>query len=201
MSADALVFDFGNVLVDIDFGRAFAAWGAAAGVPAATLAARFAPDEAYCAHERGEMSEAEYFAHLRGSLGLALPDEALLAGWNAIFGAPLPGVEALVERLAGAYPLYVFSNTNPAHVAHFKPRYERLLGFFRRIITSCEIGERKPEPEAFRRLMKLVDGRRVVFFDDLEENVLGARAAGLEAFRVAAAGDIARVLGQKRSAR
>jgi HAD superfamily hydrolase (TIGR01509 family) len=192
MTAEALVFDMGGVLVDIDFGRAFALWGAAAGVPAAALAARYRVDEACCAHERGELDDRAYFAHLRRTLGVALPDEAMLAGWNAIIGEPMPGIEALVRELAAKRPLYVFSNTNPAHIAHFTPRFAALLGHFRRTFTSCELGRRKPETEAFARLATRIGApaSRLAFFDDVAENVLGARNAGLQAFRVASAAEI-----------
>jgi putative hydrolase of the HAD superfamily len=189
---DALVFDFGNVLVDIDFGRAFASWSSRAGVPAHELAARFQIDAAYCAHERGEMNEREYFTALRRRLGIALADEAMLAGWNAIIGEPLPGIEALLARLAACFPLYVFSNTNPTHYAYFASRHRTLLSYFRKTIISCDIASRKPDREAFRRMAALT-GRppaRLVFFDDLEDNVRGARDAGLQAFRVSAPAEI-----------
>jgi putative hydrolase of the HAD superfamily len=192
---DALVFDLGNVLVDIDFGRAFASWSAQSGVPARELAARFQIDAAYCAHERGEMDECDYFAALRRRLGIALADEAMLAGWNAIIGEPLPGIDALVARLAACFPLYVFSNTNPAHYAHFAPRHRTLLSYFRNTIVSCDIGSRKPDPEAFRRMAALTGMApgRLAFFDDLEDNVQGAREAGLHAFRVSAPAEIAAI--------
>lgn len=186
------------MLVDIDFGRAFAWWGREAGVPASQLAARFQVDEAYCAHERGEMAEGDYFAALRRTLGIAIADEALREGWNAVIGEPLPGIEALVARLAERFPLYVFSNTNPAHFAHFAPRHRRLLSHFRRIVTSCEIGSRKPEPQAFLSLSRLLDiaPERLAFFDDLEENAQGARQAGLQAFRVCSAAEIEAIAGR-----
>lgn len=183
---EAIVFDLGGVLVDVDFRRALERWAAAAGMPVATLASRFRRDEAYCAHERGELDDRRYFARLRGALGIDIGDEEMLAGWNAALGEPLPGIAPLVERLAREWPLYVFSNTNPAHVAHFTPRYRRLFAHFRKVVTSCEIGARKPEPEAFRRMAALTGAapQRLVFFDDLEENVLGAQRAGLQAYRV-----------------
>jgi glucose-1-phosphatase len=192
MTPAALVFDLGGVLIDIDFGRAFAAWGAAAGAPAATIAARFSVDDACCAHERGEMDDAAYFAHLRSTLGIALTDEAMLAGWNAIIGAPLPGSEPLARELAAKRPLYIFSNTNPAHIAHFTPRLGSLLQHFRQLFTSCELGRRKPEPEAFARLAARigVPASQLVFFDDVEQNVIGARNAGLQAYRVESAAEI-----------
>lgn len=198
------MFDLGGVLLEVDYRRALASWASAAGVPVASIAGRYGGrDEAYCAHERGEIDDRSYFAYLREKLGLALGDREILAGWNAIIGEPLAGIESLLGRLAAEFPLYVFSNTNPAHIAHFTPRHARLLSHFRGIFTSCEIGRRKPEPEAFARVAQLIGAApsRLVFFDDLEENVAGARQAGLQAYRVTGAGQIEAVLPQKRSAR
>jgi glucose-1-phosphatase len=196
MKVDALVFDFGGVLVDIDFRRAFSAWASAAGIPADAIAARFAVDEACCAHERGEIDDRAYFAHLRSALDLPqLSDEQMLAGWTAIIGEPIPGIEPLVRSLAARLPLYVFSNTNPAHVAHFAPRFRQLLAHFRRTFTSCELGRRKPEAEAFARLSHLigVPPARLAFFDDVEANVAGARRAGLQAHHVSRPDQIAAI--------
>lgn len=192
MTAQALVFDFGNVLVDIDFGRAFAAWAVAAGVPAAAIAARFSVDGPYGAHERGEIDEHAYFAHLRRALGTPLTDEEFLSGWDAILGEPLPGIQPLVSELAAQWPLHVFSNTNPTHAKRIASRYGPLMRHFRHFFTSCELGARKPEREAFVRLAKRIGAspERLAFFDDLEENVIGARNAGLQAYRVQSAAEI-----------
>jgi len=194
---DAAVLDLGGVLVEIDFRRAFAAWAEAAGVPAEALAQRFSFDEAYCAHERGEIDEAKYFSMLRANLRIDISDDSFLAGWNAIFGGPLPGAERVLRELAARMPLYVFSNTNPAHVAHFGPRYRELLSPVTKVVTSCDIGRRKPEPEAFRRMAAItgLPPARLAFFDDLEENVAGARTAGLQAHRVSRPEEILAALG------
>jgi FMN phosphatase YigB (HAD superfamily) len=149
---DALVFDLGGVLVEIDFRRVIAHWARAAKVAEERVAARFGPDEAYCAHERGELSEAEYFASLRKSLAIDLSDEQFLAGWNAVFGDPIPGMEPIVRALADRFPLYAFSNTNKAHYAFWEPRYRALLAPFREILCSCDLGCRKPDPDAFLRV-------------------------------------------------
>ena len=196
MSIDAAVLDLGNVLVEIDFRRAFAVWARAAGVPVDVLSAKFSFDDAFCAHERGELDHAAYFEALRKSLGIRIPDAEMLAGWNAIFGGPMPGAEKVLRELASRMPLYVFSNTNPAHVAHFAPRYRALLSPVTKVVTSCDIGRRKPEPEAFRRMAAItgLPPSRLAFFDDLEENVAGARAAGLQAHRVNGPGEIPALL-------
>lgn len=183
---DALLFDLGGVLVEVDWSRAFASWSAASGVPADALAKRFRRDEAYEAHECGAMSDAEFFAALKQSLGMQLSEGDLLAGWNAILGEPLPGIAALLRRAAQSVPVHVFSNTNVAHVLHWRPRYRELLSPARQVIVSCELGRRKPHPEAFRLAAARIGAApgRIAFFDDLEENAAGARAAGMLGFHV-----------------
>lgn len=193
---EALLFDLGNVLIDVDFRRAFAEWAKAANIAEERVAARFEPDEAYCAHERGELSEAQYFASLRRSLGIDLSDGQFLSGWNAIFGGPIEGMESLVRGLSRRLPVYVFSNTNKAHRMHWEPRYRALLAPIREVICSCDIGCRKPDAAAFIKVAQLMGAApsRIGFFDDLEENVAGARAAGLHAFRVRSAAEVSNAL-------
>ena len=183
MTAEALVFDFG---------RAFAVWASAAGVPVGRVTSRFRFDDAYSAHERGEIDICAYFASLRRSLDLSLTDQQFLSGWDAILGEPMPGIEPVVSDLAAEWPLYVFSNTNPTHAARVASRYAALMRHFRHFFTSCELGARKPETEAFARLAKRIGTapEQLAFFDDMEENVLGARDAGLQAFRVASAAQL-----------
>jgi putative hydrolase of the HAD superfamily len=183
---DALLFDLGGVLVEVDWGRAFAAWSAASGVPAEALAQRFRRDQAYEAHECGTMSDPEFFAVVKKTLGLDLSDEEMLAGWNAILGEPFPGVPELLSRVAAERPVHVFSNTNVAHAAHWRPRYRELLAPATEVIVSCELGRRKPDPEAFRLAAARIGAEpgRIAFFDDLEENAAGARAAGMQGFHV-----------------
>jgi putative hydrolase of the HAD superfamily len=177
------VFDLGGVLVDVSFERAVAAWARAAGVPAAALAPRFRLDDVFHAHERGEIDDGQYFAALREAFALPLDDAQLRDGWNAVIGEPIPGMEALLRRLSASLPLYVFSNTNQAHVAHFTPRLARLLSPMRRVICSCDLGLRKPEPEAFSRVAQLLGlpSDRIGFFDDSPDNVAAARAVGYQA--------------------
>ena len=193
---EALLLDFGNVVVPVDFGRMTSAWAAAAGRDPAEVAQRFAFDEPYCAYERGEIALGDYFGHLRRRLGVDLPDGELLAGWNAIFLEPEPAMEPLLAELSRRYPLYLFSNTNPEHHAHWAPRYAAMLGYFTAVFTSCGIGARKPEAEAFRHVALAIgaDPARIVFFDDLAENVEGAWRAGLQAFVATGAADIRHVL-------
>ncbi len=194
----ALLFDLGNVLIDVDFDHSFAHWAARAGASAAALKARYRAGEDYERHERGEIDASRYLACVRRDLGLALDDAAMLDGWNALLLDEVPGIRALIDALDPAFPRYVFSNTNAAHHACFAPRHAALLGRFERIFMSHEIGHRKPEARAYEKVVAAI-GRpagEILFFDDNLANVEGARAAGLRALHVRSSEDVARGLVQ-----
>ena len=195
-AADALLFDLGRVVLDIDFNKTLACWAAHAGCQPAHLVGRFTRGEIYQRHERGEIGDAEFFAALRTSLGVEMTDDQFLEGWNAIFAGEMPGIAPLLARAAQRMPLYAFSNTNGAHVEHFSQAYTDVLGHFREIFLSSTIGLRKPDAAAYDHVVKAigVPPKRIVFFDDLAENIEGARARGLTAVHVRSPDDVAEAL-------
>ena len=195
-AADALLFDIGRVVIDIDFGRVMRIWADHAGCAPADLAARFAVNDSFRHHETGRIDDAAFFQNLRQSLGIGISDAQFLEGWNAIFAGEMPGVAPLLSRAAARLPLYAFSNTNPAHVAHFSTAYADLLGHFREIYLSSSIGLRKPEAEAYHHVASAIGApaSRIVFFDDSADNIAGARAYGLTAVHVKSSDDVARAL-------
>jgi glucose-1-phosphatase len=194
--ADALLFDLGRVVIDIDFDKALACWAGHAGCEPAHLVGRFARDEIYQRHETGSIDDAEFFASLRTSLGIDLTDAQFLEGWNAIFAGEMPGIGSLLMRAGTRVPLYAFSNTNNAHVEHFSQAYADVLGHFREIFVSSAIGLRKPDAAAYDHVVQAigVPAKRIVFFDDLAENIDGARARGLTAVQVTSPDDVAQAL-------
>ena len=195
-AADALLFDLGRVVLDIDFSRTLACWAGYAGCEPSDIVERFVRDEAYRRHEIGRISDEAYFDSLRASLGIGISDAQFLEGWNAIFAGEMPGIAPLLARAAGSLPLYAFSNTNAPHVEHFSKTYADLLGYFREVYLSPAIGLRKPDAAAYDHVVNAigVPASRIVFFDDLAENVEGARARGLLAVHVRSSADVAAAL-------
>jgi len=196
-SADALLFDLGRVVLDIDFSKVVACWAGHAGCEPAHLAGRFSwRDEFYQQHEKGEISDAEFFTALRALLGVELSDAQFLEGWNEIFAGEMPGMPQLLARASQRLPLYAFSNTNSAHVEHFSQAYADVLSHFREMFLSSTIGLRKPDAAAYDHVVKAigVPASRIVFFDDLAENIEGARARGLTAVHVTSPDDVAQAL-------
>jgi putative hydrolase of the HAD superfamily len=180
---DALLFDFGGVIIEIDFDRVFARWGELSGVPFERVKSRFPHGEAYRAHERGTLDEGAFYQSLRDSIGLQLTDAQFADGWARVLGDEIEPTVALLPRLAARIPCYLFSNTNFAHYALWAKRHAAALLPFRARFISCEMGCRKPDAEAFLQVSQAIGvaPERILFFDDTEANVDGALAAGLRA--------------------
>lgn len=194
--ADALLFDLGRVVLDLDFNRTLRLWAHHAACEPAQLANKFLRDDLYQRHEKGEISDEAFFAGLRSSLGVALSDTEFVEGWNAIFVGEMPGISRLLTRAAQRLPLYAFSNTNAPHVAYFSAQFAGVLGHFREIFVSSAIGLRKPDADAYDHVVQAIGmpAERIVFFDDLAENVEGARNRGLRAVLVTSPDDVAKAL-------
>jgi glucose-1-phosphatase len=195
-SVKVLLFDLGNVIINVDFARAINVWSGYAEVSPDVLQSRFKFDVSYERHERNEITGAAYFASLRELLNINLTDAQLEEGWNAIYGGEVPGIQPLLKRAKQDFPLYAFSNTNPTHLAYALQHYAEVLNLFEKVYTSCELKKRKPTREAFEAVIKEmgVNANEILFFDDLLENVKGARTAGLQAVHVQTVEDTKKAL-------
>jgi glucose-1-phosphatase len=194
--AEALLFDLGRVVIDIDFNRAFSRWAEHARCDQKLISERFRHDTAYERHERGEIDSKEFFANLREFLRIDISDAQLLEGWNSILVGEIPGISELLAKAAENFPLYAFTNSNRAHEQCWSKQFSGILSNFKQIFVSSTIGLRKPEAKAYDYVVQEigVSADRIVFFDDLLENIEGARARGLQTVHVKSGADLANAL-------
>ena len=187
---DALLFDVGGVLLNNDFDRMFLRWAEHASCDVAALKQNLALDDMlddmYVRFERGDIAEKAYFSHLKTLLGIAISDEQILDGWNAFTIGEMPGISALLESAGRKWPLYALTNINTAHLQFQSQRFAKVLSNFRKVFASSTIGLRKPDPALFEHVVSAigVPASRIMFFDDLPENIESARACGLHAVHV-----------------
>ena len=192
----AVVFDLGNVLVQIDFQRVFDAWARYANCSATAISQRYSHELYYEKHERGEIHASEYFAALREILGINISDAQFLEGWNEIFVGEVPGMRKLTREYAELFPIYAFSNSNEAHKNWWLPRYHQLLHPFKAVFVSSDMGKRKPEPQSYLYVSQAIDvePNRVLFFDDSPSNITGAQQVGMRTKLVHSVADVGSVL-------
>ena len=189
---EALLFDLGGVVIEIDFDRVLRRYKTISALSFAELKSTFHFDTAYQRHERGEIDGAEYFAHLRNLLKLDGSDDEIAAGWNAVFVMEIPTVLVAISKARKQFPCYAFTNTNPTHLAAWQADYPAIFQSFDKIFISFDLGLRKPERRAFDAIATEIGvaHANILFFDDTEENIAGADVAGLQTVYVQSPDDI-----------
>ncbi len=200
----AVVFDLGGVVVKIC--RSWKEACVAAGEPfheiamsPEVLAARKALVRRF---EVDAMGEAEFFEAVAGTTGGLYSAEQFRRIHEAWILAEYPGVAGLIDELHDAgVTTGVLSNTNACHWKQLAPHAE-IAGHKAKFATPAKVKHlhashlmklAKPERaiyDEFARLVSLSPGS-LLFFDDLEENVHGARGAGWKAEQVDHLGDTA----------
>jgi FMN phosphatase YigB (HAD superfamily) len=124
---------------------------------------------------------ANLHAELTDELGYAGGWDEFTADWCCHFTVD-PSMLAYVQRLASANRVMIFSNTNVVHWDYLVARTGGELAAFEAYL-SHELRRSKPAVEAFELVAPQAanDPTRSIFFDDVAENVDGARLAGFQA--------------------
>jgi HAD superfamily hydrolase (TIGR01509 family) len=172
----AIAFDLMDTVVRDPYREALEA---ATGRPIAELFRRRSR-AVYPALERGELSEEEYWAAYAAAGIEVDPDtfhRVRRAGTRW-----LPGMRELLADLDGVV-LRATASNYPHWIEELATGM--LTGCFERVLASCHLGARKPDPTFFDALLAALElpAPAVLFVDDREENVAAARAAGLAAHR------------------
>jgi len=112
---EALLFDLGGVVIEIDFSRVTDTWAQRASSEPSLIASRFSMDEPYRQHEVGLIDGTAYFASLRESLAIDISDQDFLDGWRAAHVGLMDGIQDILPVARNSWPLFGFTNSNPSH--------------------------------------------------------------------------------------
>ena len=149
-------------------------------------------------YERGQCTRAEFGEGMVATYGLTLSPDEFLEAFRAWPLGLFEGAAELVVALAPRARTACFSNTNELHWGHQRDAW-RLGTLFDHTFVSHELGLVKPDAEAFEHVVEALGCRadEVLFLDDNQLNVDGARAVGLDAHRTVGL-DAARTLLRER---
>lgn len=133
--------------------------------------------------EFGNIGPKEFVSRTGRLCGTEFNETDFLDSFCAILPDWMPEMPQVLESLCEKGPVYGLSNTNEVHLRFVFERFPEIKKYFKVIYASHEIKKRKPYPGTYREITKQMGcaPNQVVFFDDLEPNVNGARRAGLEA--------------------
>lgn len=181
---DSIFFDFGNVVAFFDYLILFGRFGDRIGLSAEEFRDRMTARgfaSLLADLERGALTPEQFAATFcdRGEIEVSFDE--FVADWSDIF-RPNPSIRDLIAALKlKGYPIFLGSNTNVLHTKHYRRQFAATLGLMDGFVFSYEVGHNKPAPEFFLACSKMACAppETCIFIDDIEENVAGARAAGL----------------------
>ena len=177
-----LIFDFGNVLIEIDPARSIEAFQTLGAKADLNLEADFFHD-----FETGAITATEFRRALRSQLRWASADSSIDRAWNELLlEIPPRTLHVLRSLRAQGYRLALLSNTNPIHIDEVRRRlgpfgYGEFARCFERIFYSYEMGLRKPDPAIYAavdRELGIANPAEVLFIDDNAANIASADAYG-----------------------
>jgi len=179
-----VLFDLGNVLVPLDWSRAYARLTPFLPESMAELLRTDRPafEEmigSLCVElETGRLSFTEFYRGVIESIGVRMAEERFRLIWCDIF-EPDYEMVALGRLIAQRYRTWLLSNTSEAHYQWIRDRFPG-VAFYRAAALSYELGVMKPSPLYFAEVLRRfdIDPAHAVFIDDLAENVEGAVRAG-----------------------
>jgi putative hydrolase of the HAD superfamily len=187
-----VLFDLGNVLVHIHPEAFLRTLGLDSPENRARYGQRIV--DIVKEYERGRESTEQYLNRLDALLaadGHRFTPTELTRAMLTVIGSPLEGMEELVRRVGERAHLGLLSNTNPLHYHHcleHLPALRHIPVHF----LSYQLLALKPEPAIYQGVVDAMGlpAEDILFVDDIEENVTGARTVGLQGIRFTAPSDL-----------
>lgn len=183
---DAVIFDLGGVLINLDYQLTIDAFKKL-GVDEFQLTySQSAQNSLFDDYETGKISTQHFVNKLKDQLPAHVTPNQIVAAWNAmILDFPIEKLQFL-EQIATEKRIFLLSNTNAIHIQKVarelaKVTTKKLDDYFEIVYLSHEIGQRKPFPETFEFVCQDagIDPSKTLFIDDSEQHILGAQKIGL----------------------
>lgn len=189
---DAIIFDFGNVLIDLDYPRVIRRFSEVAKKNEKQIEELVVTDPILQELEVGAVEPDEFRWKVNKLLGTSLMDDDFDDIWNSMLKKVPAERMGLVDQISEKYQTYILSNSNVIHEVAFDEMIleatgrESLRDFVKKVYFSHEIGLRKPNQDCYQHVIEDIDNyaSRMLFLDDRLDNVEAARASGMKAVQI-----------------
>jgi glucose-1-phosphatase len=181
---DIVLFDLGGVLVEFSGVQdlAILLQGRLSESEIVEQMSRYSPSEQF---GLGKLSREDFGNRFVKDWNLDLPAQDFLREFQSWSRRLFPGAVELLTLLRSRFRLAALSNSNELH-------WERntndlgVTSLFEVAISSHQVGLYKPDPKMYLTALDRLGAspHRVMFFDDVPENVAAASALGIRAFQV-----------------
>jgi|JI10StandDraft_1071094.scaffolds.fasta_scaffold85316_2 putative hydrolase of the HAD superfamily len=199
----AIVFDIGNVLIDIDYPKTISNFQALATIDFNTIVSYHKQIDIFNQFEKGKVTVDEFVSTLKQYLRNDVTNEQIIAAWNTMLVYyPEQKINLLRSLKAKGFQLYALSNINELHIAEMNSKVHAHFGIdafsslFDKAYYSNEVGFRKPEKELYEILLQetAIRPQEMLFIDDKLENLVPAEKLGIQTFHLLQPNDLYELL-------
>jgi FMN phosphatase YigB (HAD superfamily) len=187
-----LIFDIGDVIVDIDYPTTIAEFQKLGTVDFSHIVSYSTQNRIFDLLETGKITAQQFRDELKRFLKPGTTDEEITRAWNSILiNYPSQKID-LLKELKTRYKTFALSNINEIHVtsidlaAQEKFGAEKFGSFFHQAYYSNEVGFRKPDKAIYEFVLQKENliAEETFFVDDKAENVVAAKELGIHAYQL-----------------
>lgn len=192
MAINNIIFDFGGVIIDIDYNRAIRAFEEKGLSNFTKYFTGVEQSAVFDELDKGNISQEDFIKYMKGLFENKLSDREIVDIWNLILiGIPPKRIE-LLKELKNHYRIFLLSNTNIIHYQKYNDDLLKKYGvpdiamFFEKAYFSFKLGLRKPGKEIFELAIKdneLIP-EETLFIDDCEPNLVEPEKLGIKTFHL-----------------
>jgi putative hydrolase of the HAD superfamily len=188
-----IIFDLGDVILNIDVPVASKSFAELSGREQAEILEIFSKNALFRQFETGELDEVGFRNYIRKILDFTdLSDEAIDTAWNSLLLDLPPERVELLQKLAKNYRLFLLSNTSSIHITQVNKILEASTGIkklddlFETVFLSYEMGLMKPDPKIYQQVLEQagLEAEETLFLDDNRDNIESASKLGIDTIHV-----------------
>jgi len=192
MKIDAIIFDLGGVLLNIDFGVTQKAFENLGFEDVKANFGMYNQVEFFDKLDKGLIDEVEFCNEVRKNIKTEISNHQIIDAWNSmIFDIPQQRIE-LLKELRKNYKVFLLSNTNSIHYKYYTAEIQKLgvesyESLFDEAYFSFKHSMRKPELDFFKKVVedhKLVYNN-TLFIDDTITHTMNAASMGFTVYNLA----------------
>jgi putative hydrolase of the HAD superfamily len=182
-----IIFDFGGVILNIDFERSVQAFRLLGIEEFGMLYSQHMQNELFNKLEKGMISPDDFRNELQDISGLYMTNEEIDEAWNALI-LDLPAYRIkMLDLVRSNYRIFLLSNSNVIHYECYIQQLRKEHGYrsfdeiFKKAYFSQDMGMRKPDEEIYQKVLKeqQLNPQETLFIDDSYPNIETAVKLGM----------------------
>ncbi|MCK4664448.1 MAG: HAD family phosphatase [Bacteroidales bacterium] len=183
-----IIFDFGGVIIDIDYQLTYNAFKKAGINDFNLLFSRVKQTELFDDFEKGLISPNEFRKNIKTICNINISNEEFDFAWNSLLvGIPKERI-LLLEKLRKNYRIFLLSNTNKIHYDCFIDELRKNFGYnkfsdiFEKDYFSFKLAIKKPDLKIFEMVLSqnCLKPSETLFIDDTPIHIEAAKNLGVD---------------------